>query len=191
MKSLLALLLSPLLYLVKLSAPLLRLWSWSRLRQAVGQLPADCVVLGMPEIHGSARIRCGAGLYLYPALYLETRGDAVIELGDRVVLSRGVHLVAYRGIRIGAGTMIGEYTSIRDANHRYGQDVALRDAGHSSAPINIGSNVWIGRGAMILPGVNIGDGAVIAANAVVNRDVAAGAVVGGIPAKVLKTGSQS
>jgi acetyltransferase-like isoleucine patch superfamily enzyme len=51
--------------------------------------------------------------------------------------------------------------------------------------VHIGRGVWIGRGAAVLAGVRIGDGAVVAANAVVTRDVAAGAVVGGVPARPL------
>lgn len=188
MKALLARLLFPALALTQRLAPLTRLWAWSRLKRAVPGLPTDCVVLGSPELHGTRRIECGHGLYLYPGLYLETRNQALIQLGDRVVLSRGVHLVAYAGIRIGEGSMIGEYTSIRDANHRYGAALPLREAGHDSAAIEIGRDVWIGRGVVILPGVRIGDGAVVAANAVVNRDVAPGAVVGGVPARPLKRG---
>ena len=56
----------------------------------------------------------------------------------------------------------------------------------SYAPIHIGKNVWIGANATVLAGVTIGDGAVVAAGAVVAKDVAPGAVVGGVPAKVIK-----
>jgi acetyltransferase-like isoleucine patch superfamily enzyme len=53
------------------------------------------------------------------------------------------------------------------------------------APVDIGDDVWIGRGALVLPGVTIGDGAVVAAGAVVTKDVPAGSVVAGVPAKVV------
>jgi acetyltransferase-like isoleucine patch superfamily enzyme len=169
----------------RLVPPWRRLWSHARLRAALGTgVDASVVSLGPVELHGSRRITLGRQLYLYPGQYWETREAGSISIGDRVVLSRGVHLVAYAGLSIGAGSMIGEYASLRDANHLRGQR-RLRDCGHLAAPITIGREVWIGRGAVVLAGVSIGDGAVVAANAVVNRDVAAGAVVGGVPARPL------
>jgi acetyltransferase-like isoleucine patch superfamily enzyme len=163
---------------------LVRLWSHSRLAAGLG-CRVDGVVQGPVELHGTRRVRLGRGLFLYPGLYWETQGAGTIEIGDGVVLSRGVHLVAFAGVTIGAGSMIGEYTSVRDANHRHGSGEPLRDAGHVAAPVRIGKRVWIGRGAAILAGVTIGDSAVVAANAVVTRDVPAGAVVGGVPARPL------
>lgn len=162
-----------------------RLWQFARLAARFPQLDPSVIVLGYPELHGSRRICFGRELYLYRDLYLETQEEGHIHIGDRVVLSRGVHLVAFRSIEIGAGSMIGEYTSLRDANHRVGCPV-LRNSGHDSTPIKVGRNVWIGRGVTILPGVHIGDGAVVGANAVVTRDVAAGAVVAGIPARPIR-----
>lgn len=172
----------------RVGEPLGRLWHHTRLRERLpAGLDPSVVVLGAPEIHGTANIRLGHALYLYPGLYLETQGAGLIEIGDAVVMSRGVHLVAFARIRVGAGSMIGEYTSIRDANHRTGTDQALRWSGHDSRPITIGCEVWIGRGVTILPGVTIGDGAVIGANAVVTRDVPPGAVAVGVPARTLAT----
>jgi acetyltransferase-like isoleucine patch superfamily enzyme len=183
MKRWLARLLGPAAQAAEATGALRRLWAWTRLKAAIPGLSEDSVVLGPVELHGSRRITTGRGLYLYRDLYFETKGPGEIAIGDRVVMSRGVHLVAFAGIRIGAGTMIGEYASIRDANHRYREGCALRDAAHDALPITIGSNVWIGRGAIVLPGVEIGDRAVVGANAVVTRNVAPGAVVAGVPAR--------
>ncbi len=150
-------------------------------------LPSTVVVLGRSSVYGTGKISIGGDSLLYPDLHLETQDSATIVLGSGCVLSRGVHLVAMEGITIGRGTMIGEYTSIRDANHRRAEGVAIRDAGHLARTIRIGNEVWIGRGVAVLAGVTIGDGATIGANAVVTRDVAPGAVVAGVPAKPLAT----
>lgn len=166
-------------------------WSFARLNAQVANLDNSVIVLGMPELHGTRRIELGRELYLYRDLHLETREDGVIRIGDGVVLSRGVHLVAFDCIEIGAGSMIGEYASLRDANHRFGPGIAPRHSGHDARPIRIGRNVWIGRGVTVLPGVHIGDGAVIGANAVVTHDVAPACVVGGVPAKPLQREARS
>jgi acetyltransferase-like isoleucine patch superfamily enzyme len=169
------------------SAPreyLRRLRSYARLRAAlIYPLPSTAVVLGRVHVFGTGRVRCGEGLLLYPDLHLETQYDAEIELGNHVVISRGVHLVAFAGLRIGDGTMIGEYTSIRDANHARLASTPMRDSGNIARPIVIGNEVWIGRGAAILAGVHIGDGATVGANAVVTRDVPPGTTVAGVPAR--------
>lgn len=172
-----------------LDGRLRRFWAFACLSARVESLDASVVVQGMPELHGTGRIRFGRNLYLYRELYLETREAGSIDIGDDVVLSRGVHIVAHGGIEIGSGSMIGEYASLRDANHRFGAGLAPRDSGYDVRPIRIGRNVWIGRGATILPGVTVGDGAVIGANAVVTRDVAAARVVGGVPARALHQGA--
>jgi acetyltransferase-like isoleucine patch superfamily enzyme len=163
-----------------------RLWAHARLRAAiVPPLDLSVVVLGVPEIHGTGNIHLGRNLYLYPGIYLETRDEGNISIGDGVVLSRGVHIVAYDSVKLGEGVMIGEYTSLRDANHRIVPGASVRETGHDARPILVGRNVWIGRGVTLLGGIEIGEGAVIGANAVVTRNVAPGEVVVGIPARPL------
>jgi acetyltransferase-like isoleucine patch superfamily enzyme len=146
------------------------------------RLPVSVTVLGRVSIHGSGRIHIGENVLLYPDVHLETQGNARIELGDGVVISRGTHIVAFAGVSIGKGSMIGEYTSVRDANHTRDPDRPIRDSGYTAKPIEIGEEVWIGRAVAVLGGVRIGEKATVGANAVVTRDVPEGATVVGIPA---------
>src|SRR5262249_14415318 len=132
-------------------------------------------------------IQIGEDVLFFPEVHLETREHGLIRIADGVVLSRGVHIVAFSGVTIGRGSMIGEYSSIRDANHNGSGDTAIRDAGHTARPVVIGDEVWIGRGVTVLSGIIIGDKATIGANAVVTKDVPAGAVVAGVPAAPIRS----
>ena len=186
-KRLLSLALRPLAGLVHAFGPRLRqLWSHAHLTAGLATpVHPSVVLLGTVSLPGTRRIELGQRLYVYPGQHWETQGEGQLQIGDGVVLSRGVHLVAHAQVKIGAGTMIGEYASVRDANHRRGAG-PLRDSGHEAAAIVIGRGVWIGRGAAVLAGVRIGDGAVVAANSVVTRDVGSNEIVGGTPAKLIR-----
>ena len=162
-----------------------RVWNLARLQEGLGhRVDSSNVILGSVELHGTRNIRLGCNALIYPGVYLETQGKGSITLGDAVVLSRGVHIVAFDRVVLGKGCMVGEYTSIRDANHQLDSQ-SIRDSGHDSAPIVIGDNVWLGRGATILKGACIGDHSVVGANAVLTKPLAAHQIVGGIPAKAL------
>jgi acetyltransferase-like isoleucine patch superfamily enzyme len=172
----------------KLRGSARRLYSHASLAgQLRTTLPTSVVVLGPTTVYGTGAIQFGKNTLLYPDLHLETQGSATIRLGDGIVISRGVHLVAMAGLTIGRGSMIGEYTSIRDANHLRVEDLPIRDSGYVSTPIVIGEEVWIGRGVTVLGGVTIGNRATVGANAVVTHDVPAGAIVAGVPATPIRS----
>jgi maltose O-acetyltransferase len=107
-----------------------------------------------------------------------------IHLGRGVFFNYGCVLLDVCDIRIGDLTQVGPYVQILTADHP--RDSATRDAGlEFGKPVSIGRNVWIGGGAIILPGVQVHDDAVIGAGAVVTRDVPAGTTVAGNPARPL------
>jgi len=172
---------------IRCSSPLLsglqRIYTHARLSAALSTiLPVSTVVLGKVFVYGSRQVDFGEDVLLYPGVHLETQGTARIDVGDGVVMSTGVHVVAMAGVTIGRGTIIGEYTSIRDANHGRDPGKTIRNSGHISKSIEIGREVWLGRGVTILGGVIIGDRATVGANAVVTKDIPRGATVVGIPA---------
>jgi acetyltransferase-like isoleucine patch superfamily enzyme len=184
-KALLLVTLRPLAHAARPLQPLACLWAHARLSAALQTpVPASSRVLGPVELCGTRRVTLGQRLRLHAGQFWETRDHGSIYLGDDVVLGRGVHLVAHAGVYVGAGTMVGEYASVRDARLDRGAD-GQRDGALEAAPVVIGRSVCIGCGAVILPGVTIGDGAVVGANAVVTRDVPAGAVFAGVPARLL------
>lgn len=105
-----------------------------------------------------------------------------IRLGDGVFLNYGCIILDVVAVTIGAGTQIGPGVQILTADHP--RDAAARATGAEwGRPIVIGRNVWIGGGALLLPGITVGDDAIIGAGSVVTRDVRAGATVAGNPAR--------
>lgn len=124
----------------------------------------------------------GTGCALRTPIYVDYGQN--IYLGSDVFMNYGCVLLDVCPIHIGDKTQIGPYTQILTADHP--RDAESRDAGlEFGRPVRIGRNVWIGGGAIVLPGVTVGDDAVIGAGAVVTRDVDAGATVAGNPARPL------
>ncbi len=110
-----------------------------------------------------------------------------VHLGAGVFLNFGCVLLDVCEIRIGDMTQIGPMVQILAADHP--RDPRDRDAGYENGrPVTVGRNVWIGGGAILLPGVTVGDDAIIGAGAVVTRDVAPGVTVAGNPARPLRSG---
>lgn len=119
---------------------------------------------------------------LFPPFYTDFGKN--ISIGKDVFINSGCHFQDQGGIAIGDGSLIGHNVVLATINHDL--DPGNHRKNHY-APITIGDHVWIGSNATVLPGVNIGNWAVVAAGAVVTKDVPAYTIVGGIPAKVLKT----
>lgn len=115
----------------------------------------------------------------------------IIMIGDGCSIGTGSHITAVNHITLGKNVLTGKYVLITDNAHGEADsdmlDIApLKRPLVSKGPVVIGDNVWIGEKATILPGVTIGDGAIIAAGAVVTKDVPAGCIARGVPAKTFK-----
>jgi acetyltransferase-like isoleucine patch superfamily enzyme len=115
-------------------------------------------------------------------------GANKVFIGDNVLISRQVEIMAIsEPIIIGNNCLIAHSVSILAANHRYDNpSKPINSQGMTCAPIIIGDDVWIGCKATILAGVTIGKGAVVGAGSVVTKDVPSYAIVGGVPAKIIK-----
>jgi len=156
----------------------------AELRQPVLMTGAGKIKLG----------RCTLGFwpsphYLNGYIHIEAReSTAFIEIEEGVKINNNAVLIAERStIRIGAGSLIGpEFSAVDSDFHDLHPERRLAGT-HECKPINIGKNVFIGSRVMVLKGVNIGDGAVIAAGAVVVDDIPAKSIAGGVPAKVIVT----
>lgn len=111
-----------------------------------------------------------------------------LEIGDNVGISPNFTIFVRGRVQIGNNTIIGPGVTVVAENH-VAEDIntVIRKQGTTRKGISIGENCWIGAGVTILDGVSVGDGAVVAAGAVVNKDVEPFTIVGGVPAKLIKT----
>ena len=180
----------PIVLLFKLAGPLRRIWRriylTARLAADVSDMDFSVQCDGRVHVSGTANIKLGKRCRLGMEVELRTVEAGHIQIGEDTRLNKGCTLTSYAQIRIDDFTIIGEFVSIRDANHGLKRGEPMRYQPHTCKPILVGRDVWIGRGSCILPGVTIGEGAVIGANSVVTRDVPDFAIAAGVPAKVIK-----
>lgn len=130
-------------------------------------------------------IELGPKTLLFP--YVLIQGSGKFSLGDRSFIGSFSVIGCNERVEIGKSVMIAQNVSIRDTDHGFEDlQVPMIDQGIRTAPVIIRDNVWIGHGAVITKGITIGSGAIIAANAVVTKDVPENAIVGGVPAKIIR-----
>ncbi|MDE6648560.1 MAG: sugar O-acetyltransferase [Muribaculaceae bacterium] len=139
----------------------------------------DEIVALMSELTGTS---IHDSFSLFPPFYTDCGKN--LRIGKRVFINSGCKFQDQGGITIGDDVLVGHNCVIATLNHAMDPD---RRADMIPAPVKIGNKVWIGANVTILQGVTVGEGAIIAAGAVVNKDVPPRTVVGGIPAKVIKS----
>ncbi|MEL7447483.1 MAG: acyltransferase [Pseudomonadota bacterium] len=131
----------------------------------------------------SGRVDFGDRVHIGREVEVQARGGT-ISFGSGTGLNAFSRIVAFDRIEIGARCAIAQFVTILDHDHSFTDNGAM--SGYDTAPLRIGNDVWIGDKATVLKGVTIGDGAIVAAGAVVTRDVPAGSTVAGVPAKVIR-----
>ena len=135
------------------------------------------------DIHDGPLTRYGQGAYnLRYGAYIEIVNGGHLTIGQGAA-NVGLTIMCAKEVTIGNGVRIGRNVSIRDWN---GPHVIINDTYKNHAPVHIEDHVWLCTGCTIMPGVTVGEGSVVAANATVTKDVPPHSLVGGSPAKVLK-----
>lgn len=161
-------------------------------KRGVGMEPTVLV-----RLSSSAVLEIGEGTTVGAYSILDLLEDSLSQplSHSRLIIGKRVAINEFNNIRVGGGEiqigdncLISQYVSIIGTNHSLRPGIPMRDQPWdlSKSKVIIGSDVWIGTHAIILPGVCVGSGSVIAAGAVVNVDIPDNAVAGGIPARVIR-----
>jgi acetyltransferase-like isoleucine patch superfamily enzyme len=166
-------------------------YGWRRLLTAAGRRwrTDGFVFFGRGlEIEIGERGRVDFGRFVWIGDRTKVRcHEGLVEIGEKSVLGQECTITAYQHIRIGEQCVIADKAMFIDFDHGVVEvERPIRTQGIYKRDVEVGSNVWIGYGACVLRGVRIGDNSVIGTNSVVTKDVPANAVVGGIPARILR-----
>ena len=126
---------------------------------------------------------CGERVYISPECSIWS--EDCLEVGNDVCIHAFTYIFAVGGVKIGDGTMISSNCSVTSITHPTNSAKRFGDEAINK-PVIIGKNVWLGMGAVLLPGITIGDRAIVGAGSVVTKDVPPKSIVVGNPAKVLR-----
>jgi acetyltransferase-like isoleucine patch superfamily enzyme len=164
-------------------------WAWLKLRWR-GRLTTDGLCFVCPgvkfEIGPDARVHLGRWSWLGHGCKVRVH-EGELSIGAKSVLGQECTISAYQHISIGRECIIADRVMMIDFDHGMVEvERPIREQGIYKRDVTIGHNVWMGYGACILRGVKVGDNAVIGTSAVVTGDVPTNAVVGGIPAKLIR-----
>ncbi len=143
-------------------------------------------VRGWPQIVANGKIKIGNNVKIWSNLgttQISAGDNAIIEIGDGTFINTSTIISARKHIKIGRNCQIANQVILMDDDFHGLTD---RSKSPDPEPIVLGDNVWLATRSTILKGVHIGEGAVVAAGAVVTRDVPPYTLVGGVPARIIK-----
>ena len=169
--------------------PLIARWAWLRVRWR-GRLRTDGLCFVCPgvkfEIGRGATVSLGRWSWLGHGCKIRAH-EGEISIGAKTVMGQECTISCYQHISIGRECIIADRAMLIDFDHGMVEvERPIREQGIYKRDVSVGHNVWMGYGACVLRGVVVGDNAVIGTNSVVTRDVADNAVVGGVPARVIR-----
>jgi acetyltransferase-like isoleucine patch superfamily enzyme len=164
-------------------------WLWLKLRWR-GRLQTDGMCFVAPgvkfEIGANARVRLGRWSWIGHGCKVRVH-EGELSIGAKTVFGQECTISAFQHVSIGRECIIADRVMMIDFDHGMVEvERPIREQGIYKRDVNVGHNVWIGYGACVLRGVTVGDNSVIGTSSVVTCDVPANAVVGGIPAKLIR-----
>lgn len=160
-------------------------YRWHQFR-GVQLEPTTIVFKGASLLRYPRNIRLGPDVVVKTGAHLcPCRPEAHIGIGARTTIGFHTFLYASSRIEVGEDGMIAPFVYIVDSDHGIRAGIPMNRQANVPRPIRIGNDVWIGAHSVVLSGVTIGDGAIIAAGSVVRTDVEADTIVGGVPARAL------
>jgi acetyltransferase-like isoleucine patch superfamily enzyme len=154
-------------------------------REAFVRFPIHGNVL---ECLDDGRLEIGKGTLLEPNCWLTIGEAGRLTIGGGTFLNMGCMVAVDRSVTIGDHTMFANHCFVSDASHRYDdpERPITWQGFESKGPTRVGSNCWFGVGCVVTSGVTVGDRCVVGSNSVVTRDLPAGVIAAGAPAKVIK-----
>jgi acetyltransferase-like isoleucine patch superfamily enzyme len=164
-------------------------WLWLRLRWR-GRLVTDGICFICPgvklEIGREAKLYIGRWAWVGHDSKIRVH-EGEVRIGAKTVMGQECTISAYQHVEIGRECIVADRVMLIDFDHGVVEvERPIRLQGIYKRDVKVGNNVWMGYGACILRGVAVGDNAIVGTNAVVTREVPANAVVGGVPAKLIR-----
>lgn len=163
---------------------------WTRIRFAhyFASIGTKVIFFGVPKFDPDFRedllVMLGDGVVFGPQVSI--RGRGLLKIGNGSSVNSGVIFGMTDSITIGESVLIADNVSFRTADHEFAdRNTPIVTQGERSLPIVVNDDVWIGANVVILRGVTVGRGSVIAANAVVREDIPDFAIVGGVPGRII------
>ena len=159
--------------------------------RAFANFGSETVIQLPVRISGEHRMSLGSGVFVGAGSWLQTLGtsdDLLLEIGDGTSIAGNCVISAAVSVRIGRRVLIARGTYIADHSHAYERtDVPIADQGITNLrPVIVDDGAWIGENTVLTPGVTIGAGAIVAANAIVSSDIPPYSVAAGSPARVIR-----
>jgi acetyltransferase-like isoleucine patch superfamily enzyme len=164
-------------------------FAWLKLRWR-GRLKTDGIAFVCPnvtfEIGRNATVHLGRWSWIGHGTKIRSH-EGEVRIGAKSVLGQECTISSFQHVAIGRECIVADRVMLIDFDHGVVEpDRPIRAQGIYKRDVNVGHNVWIGYGACVLRGVTIGDNAIIGTSSVITKDVPADAVVGGVPARVLR-----